>query len=130
MLIAQVVFLLEHRHIHNTHTNLQMPLIILFHASATPAWDNKCQPLTNTPTYHDKQQLLLPQPFYGSLDCVWDYSGVLDLLKQETVSGSGISWAICKSAPRPKQITTPASHHSVFYRPDALSITQPTESKH
>ena len=30
------------------------------------------------------------------------------LLKQETVSGSGISWAICKSAPRSRQITTPA----------------------
>ena len=28
------------------------------------------------------------------------------LLKQETVSGSGISWAICKSAPRFRQITT------------------------
>jgi len=27
------------------------------------------------------------------------------LLKQETVSGSGISWAICKSAPRFRQIT-------------------------
>ena len=36
------------------------------------------------------------------------------LLKQETVSGSDISWAICKSAPRSRQITTPASHHSVF----------------
>ena len=24
----------------------------------------------------------------------------MDLLQQETVSGSGISWAICKSAPR------------------------------
>ena len=30
------------------------------------------------------------------------------LLKQETVSGSGISCAICKSAPRSRQITTPA----------------------
>ena len=38
------------------------------------------------------------------------------LLKQETVSGSGISWAICKSATRSRQITTPASHHSVFTR--------------
>ena len=28
--------------------------------------------------------------------------------------GSGISWAICKSAPRSRQITTPAPHHSVF----------------
>jgi len=32
------------------------------------------------------------------------------LLKQETVSGSGISSAICKSAPRSRQITTPAPH--------------------
>ena len=30
-------------------------------------------------------------------------------LKQETVSGSGISWAICKSAPRSRQITPPVS---------------------
>jgi len=36
------------------------------------------------------------------------------------VSGSGISWVICPSAPCPRHITTPASHHSVFYRPDAL----------
>jgi len=54
----------------------------------------------------------------------------LDLLKQKLVSASGISSAICKSAPCPRQITMPASHHSVFYRPDALSATQPTVSKH
>jgi len=30
------------------------------------------------------------------------------------VSGSGISWAICKSAPSSRQITMPAPHHSVF----------------
>ena len=36
------------------------------------------------------------------------------LLKQETVSGSGISWAICKSAHHSRQITMPAPHHSVF----------------
>ena len=52
------------------------------------------------------------------------------LLKQETVSGSGISWTICKSAPRFRQITTPLPHHSVFYRPDSLPATQPTASKH
>ena len=52
------------------------------------------------------------------------------LLKQETVSGSGISWAICKSAPRSRQTTMPATHHSVFYRPDALPAAQPTASKH
>ena len=52
------------------------------------------------------------------------------LLKQETMSGSGISWAICKSAPRSRPITTPTPHHSVFYRPDALPATEPTASKH
>jgi len=58
------------------------------------------------------------------------------LLKQETVSGSGISWAVCKSAPRSIQITTPAPHHSVFYRPDAQPFLPPnqqrqsTEGKH
>ena len=36
------------------------------------------------------------------------------LLKQERVSGSGISWAICKSASRSRQITTPTPHHSFF----------------
>ena len=30
------------------------------------------------------------------------------------MSGSGISWAVCKSAPRSRQITTPAPHRSVF----------------
>ena len=62
------------------------------------------------------------------------------LLKQETVSGSGISWAICKYAPRSRQITTTTPHHSVFlqagrpsYRPTnsikALKATNITECK-
>jgi len=51
------------------------------------------------------------------------------LLKQDTVSGRGISWAICKSAPRSRQITMPAPHHSVFYRPDALPATQTNSVK-
>ena len=50
-----------------------------------------------------------------------DFTGVRD---------SDISWAICKSAPRSRQITTPVPHQSVFYRPDALTATQPTASKH
>jgi len=52
------------------------------------------------------------------------------LLKQETVSGSGISWAICKSAPLSREVTILATHHSVFYRPDAVPATQPTVSEH
>ena len=51
-------------------------------------------------------------------------------VKQETVSGSGIRWAVYKSAPRSRQITTPAPLYSVFYRPDALPAAQPTASKH
>jgi len=47
-----------------------------------------------------------------------------------TVSGSGISWAICKCARRYRQITTPAPHHSDFYRPDALLAAQQIASKH
>jgi len=49
------------------------------------------------------------------------------LLKQETVNGSGISWAICKSAPRSRQITTPAPHHSVILQAGCLSC-HPTNS--
>ena len=52
------------------------------------------------------------------------------LLKQETVSGNGISWAVCKSASRSTQITMPAPDHSVFYRLDAIPAAQPTASKH
>ena len=49
------------------------------------------------------------------------------LLKQETVSGSGISWAICKSAPCSRQTTTPAPHHSVFLQAGCPSC-RPTNS--
>jgi len=44
------------------------------------------------------------------------------LQKQEAVSGSGISWAVCKSAPHSRQITMPAPHHLVF--------TGPTNKQH
>ena len=37
------------------------------------------------------------------------------LLKQETVSGSGISWAICKYASRSRQITMPVPHLFKFF---------------
>jgi len=49
------------------------------------------------------------------------------LLKQETVSGSSISWAICKSAPRSRQITTPAPYHSSFLQARCPSC-RPTNS--
>ena len=49
------------------------------------------------------------------------------LLKQETVSGSGISWDIRKSATRSRQITTPTPHHWVFLQAGCLSCC-PTNS--
>ena len=50
------------------------------------------------------------------------------LLKQETVSGSGISWAVCKSAPRCRQITTPAPHHFFTGRIPFLPPNQQRQS--
>jgi len=58
-------------------------------------------------------------PFYSPVDFVWDYPGepvpepIWILLKQETVSGTGISWAIRKSAPRPRQI--PRQHPTTHF---------------
>ena len=49
------------------------------------------------------------------------------LLEQETVSGSGISWAVCNSAPCSRQITMPAPHHSVFLQAGCPSC-RPTNS--
>jgi len=53
--------------------------------------------------------------YYNHFTAAWTLSGTtqvsryqkgktnLDLLEQELVSGNGISWVICKSAPRPRQ---------------------------
>ena len=49
------------------------------------------------------------------------------LLKQMTVSGSGIHWAVCKSAPFSRQTATPAHHHSVFLQAGCPSC-HPTNS--
>jgi len=47
----------------------------------------------------------------------------LDLLEQEKVRGSGISRAICKSAPCPRQITMPAPTTQFFYRPVVIPVS-------
>jgi len=67
---------------------------------------------TNT---HNRFTALLD--FVRTTQVRWHQKGKrtnLDLLEQEIVSGSDISWAICKSAPWPRHITMLASHHSVF----------------
>ena len=66
------------------------------------------------------RQITHTHPFNGSFPGLPRWAGtrkvkpIWILLKQETVSGSSISWDICKSAPRSRQITTSAPHHSVF----------------
>jgi len=50
-----------------------------------------------------------------------------DLLEHRIVSGSGISWAICKSAHWPRHITMPASHHSSFSQAECPNC-RPTNS--
>jgi len=52
------------------------------------------------------------------------------LLKQETVSGSGISWDMCKYAPRSRQKPRQYPTTQFFYRPGALPASKPTASKH
>ena len=49
------------------------------------------------------------------------------LLKQETVSGNAISWAICKSAPCSRQTTTPAPQPLCFLQAGCPSC-RPTNS--
>jgi len=46
-------------------------------------------------------------------------------------TGDGVAVASAGPFASPsRQITTPARHHSVFYRLDALPTTQSTASKH
>ena len=76
---------------------------------------------THTHTHHT-------HPFNGLCPGLLGWAGtrkakpIWILLTQETMSGSGTSWAICKSAPRSRVQTD--NHASTpplsFYRPDAL----------
>ena len=68
--------------------------------------------------------LFLGQPGWASTRQV---KPIWILLKKEKVSGSGISWATCKSASRSRQTTTPAPHHSSFLQAGCPSCC-PTNS--
>ena len=76
---------------------------------------NKIPTRTNTHTYARlRARLTALCPGLPEWAGTWKVKPIWILLKQETVSGSGISWAMYKSAPRSRQIATPAPHHSVF----------------
>jgi len=84
----------------------------------------------NTTAYHCRANKYYY--YYYRFTALWSLSGTalvswyqkgktktnLNFLEQEIVSGAGFSWAICKCAPCPWQITMPASRHSLYYRPD------------
>ena len=71
--------------------------------------------LSRSPTWNISNQTHpFNGPFSGTSGESEPIKPIWILLKQETVSGSGISWAICKSAPRSRQITMPAPHLSFF----------------
>jgi len=74
-----------------------------------------CGPLPHTHTHtHTHTHLTVLCPGLPRWAGTRKVKPIWVLLKQETVSGSGISWAICKYAPCSRHITTPAPHHSVF----------------
>ena len=71
-------------------------------------------------------------PFTGTTRVSWYQKGKtnLDFTEAKTVSDSGISWAVCKSAPRFRQITMPAPHHSKIFtgRMPCLPFNQQCQS--
>jgi len=71
-----------------------------------------------TPQWQQRHTHPFNGPLSGTTRVTWYQKGkpIWILLKQETVSGSGISWAICKSTPRSRQTTMPAPHHSRFFK--------------
>jgi len=76
------------------------------------------------PTHTHLMALCLGLPGWASTRKV---KPICILLKQQTVSGSGISWAVFQSAYRSRQITMPAHHNSVFLQ-SGCSSCRPTNS--
>jgi len=81
----------------------------------------KCSSTDMLPYHNDNATISqLAMPFNRHFTGSTGWAGAIKIilmwiiLKQETVSGSGISWVVCKSAPCSRHTTTPASHHSVY----------------
>ena len=82
-------------------------------------------PHTHTHPFNGPSMCLLLLPRWAGTRKV---KPIWILLKQETVCGNGISWAICKSAPHSRQITTPAPHHSRSFLQAGCTSCRPTNS--
>jgi len=93
-------------------THLQTTNLLWPADSASEVYDLR-RYMTHTPTHtHTHLMALFPGlPRWADTRKV---KPIWILVEQETMSGNGISWAICKSAPCCRQTTTPAPHHSFF----------------
>jgi len=96
-----------------------------FLRTVTVEYSYKSAALTHTHKFNSPLSGTTRVSWYQTVKTNLDFTEARD-----SESGDGISWAVCKSAPRSRQITMPAPHHSVFYRLDALPAAQPTASKH
>ena len=54
---------------------------------------------------------------------------ILDFIGAKDDGGGANNWSY-KSCKAPVKMSPPTNQHPVFYRPDALPVTQPTVSKH
>ena len=96
-------------------------LLLLLLLLSIHLWICACVP----PHTHTRLMALFPgSPRWATTRSV---KPIWILLKQETMNGSGISYAICNSAPCSRQITTPAPHHSVILQAGCPSC-HPTNS--
>ena len=95
----------EINHSNTQITTLTTAVLMLLGFSAPWVHLGWLQEYTHTHTHTRLTALFLGLPRWAGTRKV---KPIWILLKQETVSGSGISWAICKSAPCSRQTTTPA----------------------
>ena len=63
------------------------------------------------------------RPFSGTTQVSWYQKGKtnLDFTEGRDSESSGISWAVCKSAPCSGQVTMPTPHHPVFLQAECPS---------
>ena len=94
-------------------------------------WRLCLQTATTGHKHHTYIQYTYAHPFNGPFSGttqVSRYQKGKTIRKQETVSGSGISWAVCKSAPRSRQPRQhPTSLRSFFA--DQMPILPPNQQR-
>ena len=100
-------------HLHHVTININVKTHRL-HDMAGSSWQCSLLATATMPTFYTHTRLTALFPGLPGWAGIGKVKPIWILLKQETVSGSGDSWAICKSAPRSRQITMPAPHHSSF----------------